>query len=64
LRFRERGEGRTVPLISHRFSAVRLADRMLVLEDGRSVEAGNHNDLIAHHGRYAKLYERQTGCYR
>jgi ATP-binding cassette subfamily B protein len=51
-------------LVSHRFSTVRLADRILVLEDGRIGEAGSHGDLVALGGRYAALYEMQAGRYR
>ncbi|MGI8914393.1 MAG: ABC transporter ATP-binding protein [Chloroflexota bacterium] len=63
-RFRELAEGRTVLLISHRFSTVRMADRILVLEGGRITEAGSHDELIALGGRYAALYEMQAGRYR
>jgi ATP-binding cassette subfamily B protein len=63
-RFRELAEGRTVLLISHRFSTVRMADRILVLEGGRIIEDGSHNELVARGGRYASLYEMQAGRYR
>ncbi len=63
-RFRQLAEGRTVLLISHRFSTVRMADRVLVLEGGRIVEAGSHAELTALGGRYAALYELQAGRYR
>ena len=63
-RFRELAAGRTVLLISHRFSTVRMADRILVLEDGEIVEAGSHAELVARGGRYATLYEMQAGRYR
>jgi len=63
-RFRQLAEGRTVLLISHRFSTVRMADRVLVLEGGRIVEAGSHAELTALGGRYAELYELQAGRYR
>jgi ATP-binding cassette, subfamily B, bacterial len=63
-RFRELAEGRTVVLISHRFSTVRMADRILVLEGGRIIEDGSHAQLVALGGRYATLYELQAGRYR
>jgi ATP-binding cassette, subfamily B, bacterial len=63
-RFREIAEGRTVLLISHRFSTVRMADRILVLEHGSIVENGSHAALVALGGRYATLYELQAGRYR
>ncbi len=56
--------GRTALLISHRFSTVRLADRILVLDGGRIVEEGTHADLLAANGRYAAWYEMQAGRYR
>jgi ATP-binding cassette subfamily B protein len=56
-RFRELAHGRTTVLISHRFSTVRMADRILVLAAGRIVESGTHKALIARGGHYASLYE-------
>jgi ATP-binding cassette subfamily B protein len=53
-----------VLLISHRFSTVRMADRILVLEGGRIVEDGSHKELVALGGRYASLYAMQAGRYR
>ena len=63
-RFRDLAVGRTVLLISHRLSTVRMADHILVLEDGRVVEAGGHDELIGRGGRYATLFEMQAGRYR
>ena len=57
-------EGRTTLLISHRLSTVRLADHIVVLQDGRVVEQGSHNALVAAGGRYASLFEMQAGRYR
>ena len=51
-------------LISHRFSTVRMADRILVLEDGRVLEAGAHDALMARGGRYAELFALQAEGYR
>jgi ATP-binding cassette subfamily C protein len=52
--------GRTTLVIAHRLSAVRQADRVLVFEDGRIVEEGRHEELIAGDGLYAALYGRQA----
>ncbi len=52
-------KGKTTVLISHRFSTVSMADRILVLDDGCLVEMGTHEELIANKGQYAKLYEFQ-----
>jgi ATP-binding cassette subfamily C protein len=54
-------KGRTTLIIAHRLSAVRQADRVYVLEDGRVAEQGRHEDLINADGLYATLYGRQTG---
>lgn len=55
--FAELAKGRTAILISHRFSTVRLADRIIVIDSGRIVEEGSHDDLIAMNGVYAELYD-------
>jgi ATP-binding cassette subfamily B protein len=55
------GRGRTVVVIAHRLSTVRHADRIHVLEAGRVVEAGSHDDLVAERGLYAALWRIQTG---
>ena len=56
--------GRSVLLISHRFSTVRSADRIYVLHDGEIVEEGSHTELVAQAGRYAELFELQAAAYR
>ncbi|KAA2231327.1 ABC transporter ATP-binding protein [Salinarimonas soli] len=63
-RFRDLSRGRTALLISHRFSTVRMADRIIVLEDGRVAESGSHEVLLALRGRYAELFELQAAGYR
>ena len=63
-RFRELSEQRTAVLISHRFSSVRMADRILVLADGRIESSGTHAELMAQGGRYAELFELQAAGYR
>jgi len=63
-RFAELTEGKMALLISHRFSTVRMADRIVVLEGGRLVEEGSHAQLIATGGRYAAMFEMQAASYR
>lgn len=63
-RFSELTAGRMAVLISHRFSTVRMADRILVLEDGRVTEDGSHEELLAAGGRYAELFTLQAAGYR
>ena len=63
-RFRELSDQRTAVLISHRFSSVRMADRILVLADGRLEASGTHGELMAEGGRYAELFELQAAGYR
>jgi ATP-binding cassette subfamily B protein len=55
--------GRAVLLISHRFSSVRSADRIYLLDQGRVAEAGTHDELLALGGRYAELFTRQASAY-
>ena len=55
--------GRTSILIAHRLSTVRAADMILVVEDGRIVERGTHDQLLARGGRYAELYDTQFGSH-
>ena len=62
--FRELVVGKTALLISHRFSTVRMADHIIVLEEGQAIESGSHDELVAQGGRYATLYEMQAGRYR
>ncbi len=62
--FRELVRGKTALIISHRFSTVRMADYIVVLDEGRIIEAGSHAVLVAQGGRYATLYEMQAGRYR
>ena len=63
-RFKELTEGRSTILISHRFSTVRMADRIVVLEDGAIIEEGSHAQLMAQGGMYADLYSKQASWYR
>ena len=63
-RFKELSAGKTAVLISHRFSSVRMADRILVLERGRIEASGTHEELLAAGGRYAELFELQAAGYR
>jgi ATP-binding cassette subfamily B protein len=64
LRFADLTQGRMAVLISHRFSTVRMADRILVLADGSIREQGTHAQLVALGGRYAELFELQAAGYR
>jgi ATP-binding cassette subfamily B protein len=61
--FRELTKGKTTILISHRFSTVRMADRILVIDDGQLVESGSHAELLAQDGLYAKLFHMQAQGY-
>jgi ATP-binding cassette, subfamily B, bacterial len=63
-RFKELSSGKTAILISHRFSSVRMADRILVLADGQIEAAGTHDELLAQSGRYSELFELQAAGYR
>jgi ATP-binding cassette subfamily B protein len=63
-RFKELSEGKTAVLISHRFSSVRMADRILVLVDGEIEAMGTHDELLKQSGRYAELFELQAVGYR
>jgi ATP-binding cassette subfamily B protein len=63
-RFAELTQGKMALLISHRFSTVRMADRIVVLASGQLVEEGNHSQLLALGGRYAEMFEMQAASYR
>src|ERR1700678_2751990 len=63
-RFAELTAGKMALLISHRFSTVRMADRIVVLEGGRLIEEGNHDQLMARAGVYAGMFEMQAASYR
>ncbi len=62
-RFRELASSRSAIVISHRFSTVRIADRIAVLHGGRLVELGSHRELLAQDGRYAHLFRLQAQGY-
>jgi len=63
-RFAELTAGKTALFISHRFSTVRMADRIVVIDDGRITEDGSHEELAHMGGRYAEMFEMQAACYR
>jgi ATP-binding cassette subfamily B protein len=63
-RFAELMQGRMAVIISHRFSTVRMADRIVVLDEGRVVEEGSHNELVGRGGLYAELFALQAEGYR
>jgi ATP-binding cassette subfamily B protein len=63
-RFAELVRGRTAVLISHRFSTVRMADRIVVLRNGSVVEEGTHDALVAAGGLYGELFAMQARGYR
>jgi ATP-binding cassette, subfamily B, bacterial len=61
---RKHRAGRTSVLVSHRLSALRDADRIIVLDDGAVVEEGSHDELLQVRGHYHRLFERQATGYR
>ena len=63
-RFAELTSGKTALFISHRFSTVRMADRIVVLDEGRVTEEGSHHELATLGGRYAEMFEMQAASYR
>src|SRR6202140_2404362 len=63
-RFAELTRGKMAMLISHRFSTLRMADRILVLQGGRIAEEGPHDQLMQSGGRYAEMFELQAASYR
>lgn len=63
-RFAELTAGKMALLISHRFSTVKMADRIVVLEKGQITEEGSHNELVAQGGRYSEMFELQASNYR
>ncbi|MFD1141379.1 ABC transporter ATP-binding protein [Larkinella insperata] len=63
-RFARLTEGKTAVIISHRFSTVRMADRILVLEGGQLLEIGSHSELLEKDGRYAELFQLQARGYQ
>jgi len=63
-RFSELTEGKTAILISHRFSTVRMADRIVLLENGKITEQGSHRHLLSLGGQYAAMFELQASSYR
>lgn len=63
-RFAELTSGRTAVIISHRFSTVRMADRIMVLKDGNILELGSHEQLLSQNGLYAELFNLQAAGYQ
>jgi ATP-binding cassette subfamily B protein len=64
IRFSKLVEGRMAVIISHRFSTVRMADRIIVLNEGKVVEEGTHEELLSRKGLYSELFLLQAEGYR
>lgn len=62
-KFKKLTKGKTTILISHRFSTVRMADKIIVIDKGRLIEEGSHKELLRKGGVYAKLFRMQTEGY-
>ena len=62
--FKELTDGKMAILISHRFSTVRMADRIAVIQEGRITELGTHEELLRREGTYAKLFSMQAEGYK
>ena len=63
-RFSDLTQGKTAVLISHRFSTVRMADRIIVLDNGEILEIGTHEELLKLGGLYKQLYDAQIGALK
>ena len=61
---RAAGDGRTVLFISHRLSTTRMADRIYMFSEGKVVESGSHEELMAQNGDYARMFRLQASKYR
>jgi ATP-binding cassette subfamily B protein len=63
-KFRQLFQGKTAILISHRFSTVRMADRIFVMNDGKIIESGSHEELVGMSGMYSRMFNMQAEAYR
>ncbi len=63
-RFAELSRGKSAVIVTHRIGSVRLADRILVMQDGRAVQLGTHEELMREEGEYRRLWEAQEQWYR